>query len=143
MDNYHVYYFSRTGNSERIAKKLSDEMSCPLFRISDDVNWQGFGVYFRFQPYVKGKKTLTVICNGNPDNAREIIVVSPIWGSRLTPTVQKFLSAVPKDKVHVVTSSMMDPLRGGEGFNSVTEIIGSKKNEITAIDNLLRQHRIM
>ena len=137
MDKYHVYYFSRTGNSERIAKKLADGLSCPLFRISDDANWRGLGVYFRFQPYIRGQKTLRVLCNGNPDDALKIIVVSPIWGSHLTPTVQKFLSAVPKEKVHVVTSSMMDSLRGGEGFQSVTEIIGIRRNEKAAVDKLL------
>lgn len=141
MDKYQVYYFSRTGNSERIAKKLANSLSCPLFRISDDVDWHGFGVYFKFRSYVKGKKSLTVICNGNPDDAGEIIVVSPIWGSRLTPTVQKFLSVIKKDKVHVVMSSMMDHLRGGDGFKSVTEIVGIKKNEKTAIDNLLNRLR--
>ena len=82
-----MFVFSRSGNSERIAKKLADELSCPLFRISDDVNWLGFGIYFKFQSYLKRKKALTVICNGNPDHAHEIIVVSPIWGSQLTPTV--------------------------------------------------------
>lgn len=139
MDTYQVYYFSRTGNSERIAGKLADRLSCPLFRISDDVNWHGFGAYFKFQSYAKGKKPLTVICKGKPDAACEIIVVSPIWGSRLTPTVQKFLSEIEKDKVHVVTSSIMDHLRGGEGFKSVTEIIGRKKNESAEIDNLLNE----
>jgi len=139
MDTYQVYYFSRTGNSERIARKLAERLSCPLFLISDDVNWNGFGAYFKFQSYAKGKKPLTVICKGKSDNACEIIVVSPIWGSRLTPTVQKFLSEIEKDKVHVVTSSMMDHLRGGEGFKSVTEIIGRKKNESAEIDNLLNE----
>ena len=80
---------------------------------------------------------MTITCNGNPDEANEIIVVSPIWGSRLPPTVQNFISALKKDKIHIVTSSMMDPLRGVEGFNSVTGIFGKKKNEKTAIENLL------
>jgi hypothetical protein len=101
------------------------------------VDWQGLGAYFKFQSYAKGKKPLKVTCKGKPDKADEIIVVSPIWGSRLTPTVKKFLETIQKDKVHIVTSSIMDHLRGGEGFRSVTEIIGIKKNESTAIENLL------
>lgn len=137
MNKYQVYYFSRTGNSERIAKVLAKRLSCPLFRIGDDVDWHGLGVYFKFQSYAKGKKPLKVACKGKPDKADEIIVVSPIWGSRLTPTVQKFLKAIQKDKVHIVTTSMMDPLRGGEGFRSLTEIIGIKRNEAAAIENLL------
>jgi hypothetical protein len=141
MDQYQVYYFSRTGNSERLAKRLADGLACPLFRISDNADWHGFGAYLKFESYAKGKKPLAVICNGNPGDAGEIIVVSPIWGSRLTPTVQKFLSFVKNDKVHVVTSSKMDRLRGGEGFKSVTEIIGIRKNEIAAVDNLLNRLR--
>ncbi|MEA5040468.1 MAG: hypothetical protein VB086_11605 [Clostridiaceae bacterium] len=141
MDRYQVYYFSRTGNSERIAKKLAGGLSCPLFRINDDADWRGIRAYIRLASYAKGKRPLKVICDGDPGMAQEIIAVSPIWGSRLTPSVQKFLSAISKERVHIVTSSMMDHLRGGEGFQSVTEVIGIKKNEAAVIGDLLGRLR--
>ena len=139
MEKYQLYYFTRTGNSKRIADKLAARLTCKQYRISDDVDWKGLGAYLKFQAYAKGKKALAVTCDGNPTDAAEIIVVSPIWGSRLTPAVQHFLAQVSRGKVHIVTTSMMDALRGGEGYLSVTEIMGRKKNEDAQIDRLVDQ----
>ena len=139
MEKYQVYYFTRTGNSKRIADRLASRLSCEQYRISDDVDWKGLGAYLRFQAYAKGKKKLAITCEGNPSGAAETIVVSPIWGSRLTPAVQQFLARVSRDKVHIVTTSMMDALRGGDGYLSVTEIVRRNKDEDTQIDRLIDQ----
>jgi hypothetical protein len=116
----HVYYFTRTGNCERIARKLAERLNCEPYSIRDNVDWQGLGAYFKFQAYAKGKKQLTVFCDGEPAKADVLIVVSPIWGSRLPPTVQKFLAPLALEKVHLVTVSKMDALRGREGYMSIT-----------------------
>lgn len=139
MEKYQVYYFTRTGNSKRIADQLTSRLSCKQYRIRDDVDWNGIGAYLRFQAYAKGNKPLTISCEGNPSEAVEIIVVSPIWGSRLVPAVQQFLARVSREKVHIVSTSMMDALRGGEGYLSVTEIIGRKKNEDVQMKRLIDQ----
>lgn len=132
---YQVYYFTRTGNSERIAKKIAAGLSCEAFRITDRVDWSGIGIIFKFLRYADGKKDLNVTSDGNPADADELIVVSPIWGSRLTPTVRQFLAPIAKNRVRLVTSSAGSPLRDPEGYKSVTGIMKSKKNE----DEMIRQ----
>ena len=136
---YQVYYFTRTGNSERIARKIADGLSCDTYPIHDDVDWGGIKAFFKFQSYASGKKTLKYVSDGNHAAVDEIVVVSPIWGSRLPPTVQQFIAPYDKKRIHVVTSSLMDSLRGGDGFQSVTEIIRTKKNEDALIKALVHK----
>jgi len=134
---YQVYYFTRTGNSRRIAEKIAGELSCDIFRITDDVNWNGIGAYLKFMKYADGKKPLKICCDGDPSAADEIIVVSPVWGSHIVPAVKQFIEPVDKGRMHLVTSSGAGEVREKEGFASVTCIIKKKKNEETAVRELL------
>ena len=53
-----IVYFTRTGNCERIAKKLAEASGYPALRMIDDVNWSGFFGFMKAGFYAPtGKRT--------------------------------------------------------------------------------------
>lgn len=133
-----IYYFTRSGNSARIAGKLAKALECSSVQIHDDVNWKGFRAYLKFMSYVKGKKTMKVWSDGDPAAADTLVLVSPVWADRLPPTVTQFLAPLDRGRIRLVTTAMSSQLKGDrEGFASINCITGKSKNEDEVIAKLV------
>ena len=65
-----------------------------------------------------------------------IILVSPVWGSRMPPAVKKFLENIPLEKVDMIVSSKIDPMRGIDACHACVHIKQIKKQE----DLILREY---
>ena len=136
MMNIGIYYFTRTGNCKRIAEKIAARLHLHPYTIEDDEDWKGFKVYFKFQSYAKGKKELKLHYEGDPRSMDRIILVSPVWGSRMPPTVKKFLENIPLKKVDMIASSKIDSMRGIDACHACVQIKQFKKQE----DMILREY---
>lgn len=136
--NMGIYYFTRTGNSKRVAEKIGEKLHITPVELKDDVNWKGIGAYFKFQAYVKGKKELRLQKDLDVSDKDRLIVVFPVWGSRMPPTVTAFLREVPVEKVDLVATSMGDRLKGGEVFHHCITIRKIKKAEDQMIEAYLK-----
>ena len=134
--NIGIYYFTRTGNCKRIAKKIADRLHLHPYAIEDDVDWKGIKAYFKFQAYAKGKKALKLRYEGDPPSMDRIILVSPVWGSRMPPAVKKFLENIPLEKVDMIVSSKIDPMRGIDACHACVHIKQFKTQE----DQILREY---
>lgn len=135
---YQVYYFSRTGNSRRVAETIAAKLSCPIYPITDDVDWTGIKGYLQFYRYSKNKKTPSLRFEGDPRDGSIIILVSPIWASGLPPTINEFIKNMDRSAIHLITTSMMETDLKEQGFCSLTKIIKSKKNEEAMIDEFAK-----
>ena len=129
MMNIGIYYFTRIGNCKRIAGKIAGHLHLHPYAIEDDVDWKGIKAYFKFQAYSKGKKELKLRYEGDPQSMDRIILVSPVWGSRMSPAVKKFLENIPLEKVDMIVSSKIDPMRGIDACHACVHIKQIKKKE--------------
>jgi hypothetical protein len=137
--NYQVVYFSRTGNSKRIAEKIAGRLSTKAVRITDNVNWNGLLGYLKYIFYMITKKEVNVTLDKKIDNYDELIVVTPLWDAAPCLAVKKFLSTVPLNSVHLVTSAGMSVIKNKDGFKSVNSITVKDRNEDIVIQALVQK----
>lgn len=137
--NYQVVYFSRTGNSKRIAEKIAGRLSTKAVRITDNVNWNGILGYLKYIFYMITKKEVNVTLDKKIDNYDELIVVTPLWDAAPCLAVKKFLSTVPLNSVHLVTSAGMSVIKNKDGFKSVNSITVKDRNEDIVIQALVQK----
>lgn len=145
-----VVYFSRTGNGERIGKKLSDLTQYELYRIKDDMKWKGIFGYLKGGSYsMKWRKVNTFI---EPDVELEaidqIILVTPMWAGNIAPAVYSYLLDHPKV---VKKTILLIQSAGTEGtqyakmlqeklgtFKRIYSIMISEKQEDTVINQVIK-----
>lgn len=135
--SYKVVYFSRSGNSERIAKKIAKELSTEVIKISDDMNWNGLLGYIKAGYYSVKNKEVDIKINGKIDFSDEIILVSPIWAGGLASATKSFLKKFSPNKIHLVVTSKGSSIKEYAGVNSVTNIIEKNNDENEAIKGLI------
>lgn len=139
--SYKVVYFSRSGNSERVAKKIGEKLSCEVIRLTDDKNWNGAFGYMKAGFYSMRNKDVNIELNGNLNKDDEIILVTPMWAGGVACAVGTFLKNFDIDKIHlVVTAKASDSnsIKDKSQFKSVTDIIEKKKNEDLVIEEFMK-----
>ena len=104
-----VLYFSRTGNSKRIAQKISDRAGADLAEITDGKNWQGAWGFIKGAFYSVTWKTTNPKVTPKVDlqTFEKVVVVSPMWAANVSPAVFSLLMN-QKDKIkhlHLVITS--------------------------------------
>lgn len=125
---YSVAYFSRTGNSGRIAQKIAQKLSTDAIEVTDNMNWKGPIGYMRAGRCALNNKDVDISIHGKIDSD-EFIVVTPLWAGKITPAIRKLLQTLPKDKVHLIVSSGSSTLKERADYKSVLDIIKKEKNE--------------
>jgi len=134
---YSVVFFSRTNNSKRVAKKISNKLSCELIQITGNINWQGILGFIKAGYYSSKDKHVDIEVQGNLDAVDEYIVVSPLWAGGLAPATRTFLKTVPIDKVHLVVTSIGNHVKNRSGYKSVNDITKIASNEELIIEKLV------
>ncbi|MGH4137894.1 flavodoxin family protein [Clostridium sp.] len=100
--NKMVLFFSRTGNSKRVATKIANGLGLKPIEITDDKNWNGIFGYLKGGYYASVSKSVNIKVNGDYKQVDEYIVVSPLWAGVPAPSVREFLKQVPISKVNLV-----------------------------------------
>lgn len=129
--NNNVFYFSRTGNSERIAKNISEKLGCPMTRLTDDVSWKGILGWLRGGFYsIRGKKTKVSI-EGSPDIASldKVILVSPLWAGNTAPAGYSFLEDYMNDIKELFVVICNDGSPADTAFEKLEQRVGKIKNK--------------
>jgi len=134
---YSVVYFSRTGNSRRIAKKIAQNLSTAATEVTDNMNWNGAFGLLKALHYSLKNKDVSIHIHGDID-ADEYIVVSPMWCGKITPAIRNLLQTFPKNKVHLVISSGSGIYKDRADYKSVVDIIEKEKNEDKIIEAFTR-----
>lgn len=139
MKNYKVLFFTRTGNSKRIAEKLADKLSCQIIEVTDNMNWNGILGFIKGGYYASRNKVVVIKTSPELVDYDELIVISPMWANGLAPDIKELLKTVEKDKVHLVVLSSGSNISDESEYKSVDLIIKSKNNEDEVIDQLVKQ----
>jgi flavodoxin len=102
--NWMIVYFTRTGNCERIARRLAETTGYPAVRMTDDVNWSGFLGFMKAGFYALTGKRTKITVEGKLE-ADHIVLITPIWAGSITPAAKSFLDHFDPSKVLLVTVS--------------------------------------
>jgi hypothetical protein len=134
---YVVAFYTRTNNSQRIAKKIADKLACEVVEISDSINWKGLKGFFKAGAHSSKDTRVEIEVSGNMDGADAYIVVVPLWAGGLAPAAKTFLKTIPNDKVHLVVTSIGNQFKNRSGFKSVSDVRKISGKEDLIIDNLV------
>lgn len=137
MVKYGVIYYTRTNNSKRVAEKISNKLSCELIQISDNINWKGIIGYLKAGYYSMTNKSVDILFLGNLDAVEEYIIVGPLWAGGLASALRTLLNQFPRDKMHLVVTSIGSHVEDRSGYISVHDITSNTDNEDVVIEDLV------
>jgi menaquinone-dependent protoporphyrinogen IX oxidase len=120
-----VVYYSRTGNTERVARDVAARLGADLEKIVDHASRLGFIGYLR-AVYDSTRKIAADIAapQKNPADYELTIVGTPVWGWNITPAARAFLQkakGTPRELAFFVTSGNTDAQRIVPGMEEVAE----------------------
>jgi len=132
-----VLYFSRSGNSKRIADKVAKKIGCETIEITDNVSWKGIFGFVKGGYYSLHKKVTKISLENdyNPAEADNIILVVPLWAGGTAPAGYSFLQneiGHIKNLYFIVSSDGSAP---DKAFLKLEAMVGSIKNKYGIIKN--------
>lgn len=92
-------YYSRTGNTEKIAQLIKEKLNCELLCITDGKNRIGTKEYLRAgYESMKGilPKLKSFGMQKKIEDYRNVIICSPIWAFNICPVIRSFLNSYGK-----------------------------------------------
>jgi len=132
-----IAYYTRTGNTEKVAKKIAEKFDADLEKIIDMKKRTGIIGWIR-AGYDAIKENLTEIepIKKDPHNYDLVVLGTPIWAGRATPAIKTYVKST-KDKfkkIAIFTTS------GGDGFqDALEEVKKISGKEPIAMDGFLQK----
>lgn len=121
-----IYYFTRTGDSKKIASSIAAQTGGTSFVIQDQQDWSGVGGFMRGGYCAAAKKSLPAAYE-KPQEGDMIYLCFPIWAGSFPPAVRTFVEEVGREKIIAVPTSKGSHLNDPAGFVKVIEVIGADK----------------
>ncbi|MBD5149902.1 MAG: flavodoxin family protein [Oscillibacter sp.] len=88
-------YYSRTGNTEKLMKEISQELKCELVKLDDGVDRGGLGGWLRsgMQAMARRLPPVKPIRTAFPLDVYDLVIIgTPVWAGRCSAPVRSFLS---------------------------------------------------
>jgi flavodoxin len=141
-----VLYFSRSGNSKRVAEKIADRLGVKSIEITDNKSWGGVLGWIKAGYYASFDKSVDIKVNGSIEGIEQFIVVSPTWAGGPALAVRQLLKKIGSDKAYLVMTSdgsdFKNSLEKYEGkigkLKGYFGIIKRLKNEEVIIEEIIR-----
>jgi len=108
-----------------------------LIQITDNINWKGLLGYMKAGFYSMINKYVDIEFLGNLESVEEFIIVGPLWAGGLAPALKTALNQFPRDKVHLVVTSLGSHVKDRSGYLSVHDITDNTGNEDLMIEDLV------
>lgn len=87
-----IVYYSKTGNTKKVAEELSEKLQADIEEIEDKKNRAGFLNWFRSgRDGMKKSGTEIGEMEKNPEEFDLVVLGSPIWGWNMTPAVRTYV----------------------------------------------------
>lgn len=88
-----VIYYSRTGNTRKVANAIAKSLKADIEEIEDNENRMGIGGYLKSGMQATLKKTSEIRkLKKNPSKYGLVIIGTPIWSWSLIPPIRFFLN---------------------------------------------------
>ncbi|MEN3056273.1 MAG: flavodoxin family protein [Candidatus Methanosuratincola petrocarbonis] len=135
-----VVYYSRTGNTRKVADKLASLLGCELAEIVDLKNRKGpFG--FLGAGYSAYARKLTKIKPPDKDpSAYDLIIVgTPIWAGNITPAVRTYLTGIAPEAAQAKKYALFYTSYSSEQPKAVRDFCSLIKGEPVAMLSVLHK----
>jgi len=124
LDKTLIVYYSKTGNTKKVAEELSQELGAEIEEIIDKKNRKGLINWFRSgRDSMKKVGTEIGEMTKNPEDYDLVILGSPVWGRNMVPAVRTYLEK-NKEKIKkyalFVTSGNTDVSKVVPSFREIT-----------------------
>jgi len=94
-----VAYYSRTGNTNKIAKQIAKELKTDIDEIKDKTNRKGFLNLIKAGFHAISRKETKIKTKKDPSKYDLVIIGTPVWAGRETPAVRTYLKNNKFNKV--------------------------------------------
>ncbi len=127
-----VYFFTRTGRSEKAAVEIASRYGVNANRIDDGRKWSGPWGFFRGGMLASMKKILPSEYV-KPVPGEQILLFFPLWASSFPPAVRGFVRDEGRENIICLPTSDGSTLKDREGFAGIYDLVGK---EIVLPDNI-------
>ncbi len=119
-----LVFYSRTGNTKKIAELLSTEMNCEYEEILDTKKRKGFIIGFIKSGFAATREKLTIIkeIQKDPKLYDLVILGTPIWNKRMTPAIRTYITENKNRFKSVAFYCTMGGKGGPQTFESMTKL---------------------
>lgn len=145
-----IVYFSRSGNTEAVAKELAAKLKADTEKLTEQgTDWGGFWGYLKAGKAAWKEETTSIEkLKKEPKDYDIVVVGTPIWAWNMTPAVRSFLT-VYKDDLKKVAFFATEGGSGHEkAFKNMETLAGKKPlaiafwNETDLRKDALRQKKL-
>lgn len=131
-----ILYFTRTAETQKLAKELEAKTNCPVYEVKDNGNWNGALGMIKGMWYSLINKQMDLQFDPSAIEADRLIVMSPHWLNGPAPAIKTLLGTVEHDNVYLVLSNHASPIDGAlasnqkkySGVKKAFGITGNKNN---------------
>jgi len=133
-------YYSRTGNTENVAKYIKEKINCELLNITDGIDRSGTKGYLNSgYESIKGilPKLKSFGMQKKIEDYRNVIICSPIWAFDVCPIIKSFLKSYGKKikgKTYFVTTHDSN-FKYEKKINKLDEYLLNKHEEYLSFTN--------
>ncbi|MGC9314083.1 MAG: flavodoxin family protein [bacterium] len=122
-----VVYYSRTGNTREMAKKIAAELNCEIEEIIDKTDRSGiFGYIYAGYQAMRKKLSPIETPRKNPADYDILIIGTPVWGFTLAPPIRTYLKANSGVARKIAFFCSMDGSGDEKTFKALEEAAGQK-----------------
>jgi len=120
-----IYYYSRSGTTEKIAKELAKKLDCEAEMVDDGVDRAGFFGLLRtgFHAMKKTGFKLKPLAH-KPSDHDLVIIGTPIWGGNVSAPVLSLIKANKKKIKTAAFFSTAGDVKEQQGFACMEEALG-------------------
>jgi flavodoxin len=140
-----VFYFTRTGNSKRVAERIAEKVECGISEITDDISWKGLLGWLRGGFYsLQGKETnISISETGDIGSYDKIVLVAPLWAGNTAPAGYTFIKKYREEikKLHVVICN--DGSKVEKAFLNLEEKVGMVECKYGVTKNLGNEETVI
>lgn len=136
-----VAYYSRNGNTRKVAKEISELLDCDIENIIDTKNRDGFFNWFICgRDAIKKKETIIEKNQHNPSKYDLVILGTPVWAGNMAPALRTYIK---KNKTKLKNVAFFCTCGGSSCDNMFDELclISNKKPlaNLTVKQNEIKQ----
>lgn len=120
-----IVFYSRSGNTKKVAEKLSNSLECDLEEIGDTQKRSGIIGFLR-SGYQANRGELTVIqeVKNDPSQFDLVIIGTPVWSGTMSTPIRTYLQQ-NQDKLNNVAFFCTESSSGDEKtFKEMEEVCG-------------------
>lgn len=87
-----VAYYSKTGNTRRLAEEIAKQLECDIDEIRDKRDWSGLSGWFSSRRSAYRKFMTEIEFKTDPAEYDLVVIGSPIWSNNVSPAVRTYFT---------------------------------------------------